>query len=108
MGSGTVDDRIGRHRAFLGREAVDRPLIGSWLYGFYVHEQYPSVAAAMKPGPIQPDDVPVDLFVKDVAALWRAYSDLDDDYPFSTGAFYGVPWMEAIMGYPVFFSGTNM
>jgi hypothetical protein len=108
MSLGTAHDGIGRHRAFLGREAVDRPLIGSWLYGFYVHEQYPSVAAAMKPGPIQPDDIPIDLFVEDVAALWRAYSDLDDDYPFSTGAFYGVPWMEAIMGCPVFFSGTNM
>jgi hypothetical protein len=62
----------------------------------------------MEPGPIQPEDIPVDLFLRDVDALWAAYTDLDDDYPFSMGAFYGVPWMEAIMGCPVYFSGTNM
>ncbi|RPI53634.1 MAG: hypothetical protein EHM56_07065 [Chloroflexi bacterium] len=101
-------DKLDRHRAFLRREPVDRPLIGSWLFGFFVHQQYPSVAAAMQPGPIQPDDIPIDLFLQDVDALWAAYTELDDDYPFSMGAFYGVPWLEAIMGCPVFFSGTNM
>jgi hypothetical protein len=100
--------KIKRHQAFFNVETTDRPLIGSWLFGFYVHQQYPSAAAAMEPGPVQPHDIPIDLFLKDVDALWEAYTELDDDYPFSTGAFYGVPWMEAIMGCPVFFSGTNM
>jgi hypothetical protein len=101
-------DKLRRHRAFLNSEPTDRPLIGSWLFGFFVHQQYPSVAAAMQPGPVQPDDIPIQLFLQDVDALWEAYSELDDDYPFSMGAFYGVPWMEAIMGCPVHFSGTNM
>ena len=96
------------HQVFLNREPVDRPLIGSWLFGFYVHQQYPSVAAALEPGPIQPDDIPINLFLQDVDALCEAYAELDDDYPFSMGAFYGVPWMEAIMGCPVHFTGTNM
>jgi len=101
-------EKLRRHRAFLQQAPTDRPLIGSWLFGFYVHQQYPSVAAAMQPGPIQPEDIPIDLFLQDVDALWAAYNELDDDYPFSMGAFYGVPWMEAIMGCPVFFSGTNL
>ena len=103
-----MTERLRRHRAFLQLASTDRPLIGSWLFGFYVHQQYPAVAAAMQPGPVQPEDVPIDLFLQDVDALWQAYNELDDDYPFSMGAFYGVPWMEAIMGCPVFFSGTNM
>jgi hypothetical protein len=101
-------EKLERHRAFFHRRPADRPLIGSWLFGFFVHQQYPSVAAAMKPGPIQPEDIPIELFLKDVDALYAAYTELDDDYPFSMGAFYGVPWMEAIMGCPVHFSGTNM
>lgn len=101
-------DKIKRHQAFLSRQPTDRPLIGSWLFGFFIHQQYPSVATAMEPGPIQPDDIPVDLFLKDVDALWEAYTKLDDDYPFSMGAFYGVPWMEAIMGCSIHFSGTTM
>lgn len=100
--------KLGRHQAFLNRVPSGRPLIGSWLFGFYVHQQYPSVAAAMEPGPIQPEDIPIELFLKDVDALWEAYSELNDDYSFSMGAFYGVPWLEAIMGCPVHFSGTNM
>ncbi len=101
-------DRLSRHRAFLRREAADRPLFGSWLFGFFMHQQYPSVTAAIQPGPIQPEDIPIDLFLQDVDVLWTAYNELDDDYAFSMGAFYGVPWLEAIMGCPVFFSGTNM
>jgi len=101
-------DKIERHQAFFSRQPTDRPLIGSWLFGFFIHQQYPSVATAIDPGPIQPDDIPVDLFLKDVDALWEAYTELDDDYPFSMGAFYGVPWMEAIMGCSIHFSGTTM
>jgi hypothetical protein len=100
--------RLKRHQAFLRREPVDRPLIGSWLNGFFVHQQYPGVAAALRPGPIEPDDIPIELFLQEVDALGQAYAELDDDYPFSMGAFYGVPWLEAIMGCPVYFSGTNL
>lgn len=97
-----------RHLVFLNGGPTDRPLIGSWLFGFYIHQQYPRLAATMKPGPIGPDDVPIELFLADVDSLWEAYNKLGDDYPFSMGAFYGVPWMEAIMGCPVYFSGTTM
>ena len=100
--------KLKRHHAFFHRLPTDRPLIGSWLFGFYVHQQFPRMAAAMKPGPIQPDDIPIELFLKDVDALWEAYARLDDDYPLSIGAFYGVPWLEAIMGCPIHFSGTNL
>lgn len=105
----TIDPgKLARHRAFYARQPMDRPLFGSWLFGFYVHQQYPSVAAKMQPGPVRPEDIPIDLFLQDVDALWEAYTELDDDYPFSAGAFYGVPWMEAIMGCDVHFSGTNL
>ena len=102
------DEKIKRHQAFLKREACDRPLIGNWLYGFYIDQQYPRVAAAMRPGEIKPEDIPIELFMEDVDALYAAYSELNDDYPFSMGAFYGIPWMEAIMGCPINFSGTTM
>jgi hypothetical protein len=101
-------EKIKRHQAFLNRLPVNRPLIGSWLFGFYIHQQYPRVAASMLPGEIKPEDIPIELFLEDVDELYEAYSELDDDYPFSMGAFYGIPWMEAIMGCPIYFSGTTM
>jgi corrinoid protein of di/trimethylamine methyltransferase len=102
------EDKLRRHRAFLKREPVERPLVGSWLFGFFIDQQYPSVAGAMEPGHIEPEDIPIDLFLEDVDVLWKAYTELDDDYPLSMGAFYGVPWLEAIMGCPIKFSGTTM
>lgn len=100
-------ERLKHHKEFLHREPTDQPLIGSWLFGLFIHQQYPSVAAAMKTGPIRPEDIPIDLFLQDVDRLWQAYNELDDDYP-SIAALYGVPWMEAIMGCPINFSGTTI
>jgi len=101
-------EKIRRHQAFLERAPVDRPLIGSWLFGFYVPELYPRVAATLSPGPIRPADIPVEPFLEDIEALWRAYQELDDDYPFAAGALASVPWLEAILGCPIFFSGATL
>lgn len=105
---GMDSETLKRHQDFYYRRPADRPLIGSWLSGFYVNQQYPRMAAAMQPGPILPEHISIEAFLQDVDALWAEYNELGDDYPFSMGAFYGVPWLEAIMGCPIFFSGTNL
>jgi hypothetical protein len=97
-----------RHHAFLARSPVDQPLIGSWLFGFYVPELYPRVAATLTPGPVRPQDIHVEPFLEDIDALCQAYRQLGDDYPFAAGALPSVPWMEAIMGCPLFYSGTSL
>ncbi|MCL5096724.1 MAG: hypothetical protein M1608_04195 [Candidatus Omnitrophica bacterium] len=99
---------ISRHQAFLNHAAADRPLIGSWLFGFYVPELYPNLAATLPLGPVKPESIQVEPFLKDIDALWEAYVRLDDDYPFAAGALASVPWLEAIMGCPISYSGTTM
>lgn len=102
------DESLQRHRAFFEREAADRPLIGSWLFPFFVDRQFPELAASLRPGEIRPADIAVEPFLRDVERLADAYAQLNDDYPLALGAFYGVPWMEAIMGCPIRFSGDSM
>ncbi len=102
------EPKLDRHRAFLERTPMERPLIGSWLYGFYVPELYPRLAATLPVGLIQPDDISVDLYLEDIDALLDAYRQLDDDYSFAAGALPSVPWLEAIMGCPIHYSGTTM
>ncbi len=87
---------------------MDRPLIGSGAFGFPVRELSPRVAAPLSAGPVRPADIQVEPFLEDIDALWRAYQALDDDYPFAAGALASVPWLEAILGCPIFFSGTTM
>jgi len=86
---------------------MHRPLFGSWLFGFYVHQQYPGLAAYLEPGPIRPEQLPIAPFLEDIDRLWEAYTAQDDDYPFSAGALFGIPWLEAILGCEIHFSGTN-
>ena len=101
-------DRRQRHSAFLKMAPTDRPLLGSFLFGYFMNEQYPSLTEAIPDGPITPDDINVHLFLQDCERLYQAYEELDDDYPFVGGPFFGVPWMEAIMGGKVISSPTSM
>lgn len=101
-------ERLQRHRAFSKMEPTDRPLVGNFLFGYFMHEQYPHLVKAIPEGPITPDDINVDLFLQDCERLYQAYVELDDDYPFVGGPFYGVPWMEAIMGGQIISSPTSM
>lgn len=96
-----------RHRRFFDRELSDRPLLGCNL-GFYMHQAYPALSAALPRGRVTPDDIQIDLFLEDCERLYQAHRQLDDDYPFVGGPFVYVPWMEAIMGCPIFASETSM
>jgi hypothetical protein len=100
-------DKLRRHQTFLELGDVERPLFGSYLFGLYTSTRYPRIAEALTPGKIKPEDVPIEEYLKDIDDLFELYTDLDDDFPFSSGAFYGIPWLEAIMGCEVYFSGTN-
>jgi hypothetical protein len=101
-------DGIRRHTAFLELEPADRPLLGCWLRGYHIHQHYPHVLSALPTGRLKPEDVRTDLFLKDCAALYEDFSALSDDYSYIGGAFYGIPWMEAIMGCPVNFAGETI
>jgi hypothetical protein len=97
-----------RHTDFIRMVPTARPLLGCWLYGFDIRQQYPKLTATLPVGELQPEDIRADLFLQDCEALYDAYSHLHDDYPYIGGAFYGIPWMEAIMGCPIRFSGTSI
>ncbi|MGD8751202.1 MAG: hypothetical protein PVG14_07255, partial [Anaerolineales bacterium] len=100
--------KLKANKAFYMRSSVEKPVFGSWLFGFYIHEQFPNLVQSLTPGLVKPEHLDVDLFLQDVDRLLLAYKELDDDLMFSTGVFYGIPWMEAIMGCPVYFKDTTI
>lgn len=95
------------HRRFLQGERMERPLIGVNL-GFYANDRYPSTMSALPNGPISPDDIHTDLFLQDCDRLYRAHSEIDDDYPFVASPLVYVPWMEAIMGCRIVASPSSL
>jgi hypothetical protein len=93
---------LARHEAFLLRQPVDRPLIGFWIGGYYPAEQFRSGTSLWRAGQIlQPQDVCFERFVPDYERLWRLHRDANDDFFYVGSAYWGIPWLEAILGCPV-------
>ncbi len=103
-----MEAKISKHEAFLRREPAERPLLGFWRGGYYPAEQFPSGTAAWPEGQIlQPDDVRFAHFAADYEALYRLHGEAEDDYFFFASAYWGIPWMEAILGCTVVASRTH-
>jgi hypothetical protein len=99
---------IARHEAFLNLEPVERPLLGFWLGGYYPAEQFPRGTAGWRDGQeLRPEDVSFAPFAADYENLFRLHQQADDDFFYVGSAYWGIPWMEAILGCPVFATGTN-
>ena len=98
-------DTLKRHEAFWNLKETDRPLLGINV-GFFVGQRFPRVMAAMREGPVRPEDIPVEAFLHDCDDLHESHEGLGD-YPFVSAPFVGIPWLEAIAGCPIMASGTG-
>ena len=99
---------IARHEAFLNLEPVERPLLGFWLGGYYPAEQFPTGTAGWRDGQeLRPADVSFAPFAADYENLFRLHRQADDDFFYVGSAYWGIPWLEAILGCPVFAAGSN-
>ena len=104
MSARPPEELIARHEAFLERGPAGHPLLGFWLGGYYPAEQFPRGAAAWRNGQLlSPDDVTFnDGFRVDYERLFALHRDVDDDFFYVGSAYWGIPWMEAVLGCPVF------
>lgn len=100
-------ERLQRHQAFMNRAPVERPLLGCIL-GFWMPQAYPSVTASLPHGQLTPDDIRPDLFLADCDRLYELHRQVDDDFTFVAAPFVYVPWMEAIMGCPIYASDSSI
>lgn len=107
MDPSQLPERLPRYRAFLERAPTDRALLGCQL-GLFMNASFPDLVASLPEGVVSPDDLRTDLFARDLDRLADSYGQVDDDYPFVGGPFPYFPWMEAIMGSPVYASSTSM
>ncbi len=108
MNRKTPDHLIASHEAFLNRASVERPLLGFWLGGYYPAEQFPTGIAGWRDGrELRPADAVFAPFATDYETLFRLHQQADDDFFYVGSAYWGIPWMEAILGCPVFAAGAN-
>ena len=99
---------IDRHEAFLRCGEVDRPLVGCWIGGYYPAEQFPLGSSSLVKGKrLRPEDVRFSPFAQDYEALFQAHRACDDDFFYVASAYWGIPWLEAILGCPVVVAEAN-
>jgi hypothetical protein len=102
------DQRLDRHEAFLERRPVDRPLIGPWRSGYYPAEQFPRGTARWQAGTVlRAEDVSFAPFAEDYQRLYESQQQNDSDFGYVGSAYWGIPWLEAILGCSVIAATAN-
>ena len=99
---------IARHEAFRQCRPVDRPLLGLWLGGYFPADQFPAGVSRWRPRQVlAPGDVTPATFAPDYERLYRLHCDARDDFFFVGSAYWGIPWLEAILGCAVTVAQRN-
>jgi hypothetical protein len=87
---------------------VDRPLMGYWIGGYYPADQFPRGAQHRPQGTaLCPDDLDFRAFASDYEDLYRRHLECHDDFVFMASPYWGIPWLEAILGCPVTVAAAN-
>ncbi len=108
MSSQSPESLRPRHDAFLRCAKVDRPLLGAWLGGYYPAEQFPRGHRSWQPGQVlQPADVRFEAFRSDYETLYRRHREAEDDFFYVGSAYWGIPWLEAILGCAIHVGETS-
>ena len=102
------NERRDQHEAFLECRPVERPVISLWQSGYYPAEQFPCGTAGWHAGEIlRADAVSFAPFVEDYQRLYGSQNEGTGDFGFVGSAYWGIPWLEAIMGCSVAVAAAN-
>ena len=97
---------LDKHKAMWERKDIGRPLLGINV-GFMANQRFPLLMECLSGKLVQPEDIRVDLFLKECDRLYELHQNLCD-YPYVAAPFAGMAWLEAIMGCPIMSSPTNL
>ncbi len=97
----SADRRVGLFKAFHRRENT-RHLFGFFLGSEYPMPRYPFSRNLPEGRPLAPEDFDVPAFVADSERLFLDHESCGGDFLYSASAFWGIPWLEAMLGCPIF------
>jgi len=98
---------IKRHKAFVSLENMERPLLCINILGNDLAASYKKTFAGIpKDREVRPQDIDLDKFLEEVRHYILLHEDIGLDSLYSVEPYFWIPWMEAIMGCPVY-AGKN-
>jgi hypothetical protein len=103
-----LDEIYHRNNAFLNKDEIDRPLIGIHIWGPEYKRLYKETNKTITDkGEINPDDIITENFLKDVNRIIAMNEEIGGDVFWSVAPYFYIPWMEAIIGCPVYSTETT-
>lgn len=93
--------RVDRFRSFHRRENA-RPLFGFFSGSEFPLFRYPFSRSLPEGRPLRPEDFDVGAFIADSERLFLEHEACGGDFIYSASAFWGIPWLEAMLGCPIF------
>jgi len=100
------DEIIWRNKAFVNMDEVDRPLLGIWV-GSYVPLQLYKSVADLEGRLVVPEMINPRNFLDDYDRIFLEHEQVGDDICWTAMPFFGIPWMEAIIGCPIYLSSKS-
>ena len=96
-----IEERVARFRRFYQR-ANERPLLGFFVGSDYPLRRYRASEALPSDRPLAPEDFTVAPYLDDCDRLFDLHEACGGDFIWSASAFWGIPWLEAALGCPIF------
>jgi hypothetical protein len=97
--------KVRQFHRFWQRAATDRPLLGLRLHSYYPLQTF---QGGPRSGEVHPEQLHAEDYLADFERLQRQYDRSFGDEIHAASAYYGVPWLEAILGCEVHIQGESM
>ncbi|MBN1557444.1 MAG: hypothetical protein JW951_04790 [Lentisphaerae bacterium] len=97
---GSHADRVARWQAFYRREN-EGPLLGYFTDSEFPLHRYRAAAGLPEDRALRPDDFTVEGYLDDADRLFAAHEACGGDAIWSASAFWGISWLEAALGCPI-------
>jgi len=97
----SIEERVARFRGFYQR-ANERPLLGFFVGSDYPLRRYRASAGLPTGRALVPEDFAVEPYLDDCDRLFAVHEACGGDFIWSASAFWGIPWLEAALGCPIF------
>ena len=95
---------IERHKKYVKLESIDKPLLCIFTLGTDNLAEYRETFKAIpKDRDLEPEDIMLDGYIKDVEDYIMRHEEVGEDFIYPIAPYMTfVPWMEAIIGCPIY------
>lgn len=102
----TTEEKIEKMKLFYSRKNTT-PVTGFFLGSEYPNARYPHYQTLPSNRPLHPNDFSIAPFLEDCEQLWKNHDACGGDLFWTGTPFWGIPWIEAMLGFPIFFNADG-